>query len=128
MAIRTIAIETKEGDPGSCYDGFIKFGLCAGGGLDVTVSRSEESGVKHAVKSFGPEKAIAIRDALIELYPLDTKPSLPKVSYEYATAGGQPMVFEVTPRLDNYRRKIAEFALEADARAFVAMKTDEQCS
>jgi hypothetical protein len=65
--------------------------------------------------------AKALRDALIELYPLPVKPVEPKVRYK--ASGGK--VWRITPTVKDEAHVVGEFYVGSDAEAFAAMKNAE---
>jgi hypothetical protein len=71
---------------------------------------------------FSEADMMALRDALIELYPLPVKPAEPKVSYFYEKVNGIPAVHEATVSVLKQRTKLGEFRTYEDAQFFLAAK------
>jgi hypothetical protein len=81
-----------------------------------------ESEGQSASGCFSEADMLALRDALIELYPLPVKAAEPKVSYFYEKVNGIPAVHEATVSVLKQRTKLGEFRTYEDAQFFLAAK------
>jgi hypothetical protein len=73
----------------------------------------------------GQAEAEALRNLLIERYPLPVKPvepAPPKVRYE---VGANAKVYRIVPTVKDERFVVGEFYISADAEAFANMKNAE---